>query len=633
MGRWRARRPLLAATSVAIVAAMLATPPPALASPDPAVGVTDPTTLFATSFEPTEAQPTWINTVETDAAGTKKASGVDDTFSRGIPGSIADKVVQIQASGENASAGEVKENLNDGDFQSKWLVFTSTAWVQYKLSEPVAVVHYALTSANDEPGRDPQDWTLRGSQDGQAWVDLDRQTGQMFTERFQTKEYHFTNATAYLFYRLDITRNNGADIVQLAELQLSNGDTTPVPPGDMRSRVGIGPASSPTAKGRVGYTGLRAFEIRGRHVASGRGFSYNKVFEVDIPVTASTELSYLIFPEFVMEDLGNPSTYAAVDLAFSDGTYLSDLGAVDQRGEAGPALASGRVGRHPARDPVLRWLLAWQQLPGDRGPARLQLLDPDDQRRLQQLAVRVPPDEQRGQPAGVAGVRHQPRAQPVDGGPADLPDDAIRRDRRAGRQPDGADVGVRPRERDRPAALLQRLVRQRHPHRDRAHRPRRLVPVHVPRGQRQPGLRQPQQRLVVDDRRRERGCDGVLRQPQRPVDRRHPAVHLRQARQAGRGQRHAAGRQPGLHRLRAARRRDRPGRDDADRHLAHRHRPGAAQPGAGGRTERHLRGRARPGPHAVGPGAGHHRGRGRLRGPARHPVLEPLPAQPLPELR
>jgi len=166
---------------------MLATPPPALASPDPAVGVTDPTTLFATSFEPTEAQPTWINTVETDAAGTKKASGVDDTFSRGIPGSIADKVVQIQASGENASAGEVKENLNDGDFQSKWLVFTSTAWVQYKLSEPVAVVHYALTSANDEPGRDPQDWTLRGSQDGQAWVDLDRQTGQMFTERFQTR--------------------------------------------------------------------------------------------------------------------------------------------------------------------------------------------------------------------------------------------------------------------------------------------------------------------------------------------------------------------------------------------------------------------------------------------------------------
>jgi len=311
---------------------MLATPPPALASPDPAVGVTDPTTLFATSFEPTEAQPTWINTVETDAAGTKKASGVDDTFSRGIPGSIADKVVQIQASGENASAGEVKENLNDGDFQSKWLVFTSTAWVQYKLSEPVAVVHYALTSANDEPGRDPQDWTLRGSQDGQAWVDLDRQTGQMFTERFQTKEYHFTNATAYLFYRLDITRNNDADIVQLAELQLSNGDTTPVPPGDMRSRVGIGPASSPTAKGRVGYTGLRAFEIRGRHVASGRGFSYNKVFEVDIPVTASTELSYLIFPEFVMEDLGNPSTYAAVDLAFSDGTYLSDLGAVDQHG-------------------------------------------------------------------------------------------------------------------------------------------------------------------------------------------------------------------------------------------------------------------------------------------------------------
>ena len=41
---------------------------------------------------------------------------------------------------------------------------------------------------------------------------------------------------------------------------------------------------------------------------------------------------YRIFPEHTEDDLSYPSTYAAVDLAFSDGTYLSDLSAVDHHG-------------------------------------------------------------------------------------------------------------------------------------------------------------------------------------------------------------------------------------------------------------------------------------------------------------
>ncbi|MDT4986004.1 MAG: hypothetical protein QOI74_98, partial [Micromonosporaceae bacterium] len=311
---------------------MLLTPAPALAAPDRAAPAANPTTLFATSFEPADAMPTWADTVETDPTGAPKAAGVDGAVSRGMPGSVADKVVEIQASGETTAGGEVKENLNDGDVNSKWLVFAPTAAVQFKLAQPVAVVRYALTSANDEAMRDPQDWTLQGSADGQTWTDLDRQTGQMFTARMQTREFAFANTTAYPFYRLDVTRNNGAPIVQLAELELSNGDTTPPTPGDMKSAIGGGPASSPTAKSRAGYTGLHALGISGRHLVAGRGFSYNKVFDVNIPVTASTELSYLVFPEFTTDDLGNPATFAAVDLAFSDGTYLSDLGAIDQQG-------------------------------------------------------------------------------------------------------------------------------------------------------------------------------------------------------------------------------------------------------------------------------------------------------------
>ncbi|AIJ23516.1 alpha-1,2-mannosidase [Amycolatopsis methanolica 239] len=51
-----------------------------------------------------------------------------------------------------------------------------------------------------------------------------------------------------------------------------------------------------------------------------------------IPVRADTELSYTVFPELTGNDLTYPSTNVSVDLAFTDGTYLSTLGAVDQYG-------------------------------------------------------------------------------------------------------------------------------------------------------------------------------------------------------------------------------------------------------------------------------------------------------------
>ncbi|WP_223167178.1 GH92 family glycosyl hydrolase [Nonomuraea sp. SYSU D8015] len=280
---------------------------------------------FASSFEPGDPQPTWVNTAE-------KSKNVIGTLPGGIEGSIADKIAQISASGEYAAAGEVKENLADGDANTKWLVFTGTGWAQYGLSGPVAVVHYALTSAGDAPERDPRDWQLQGSQDGQNWTTLDTRTGETFTSRLQRKEYRFSNATAYAHYRLNVTRVGSGSILQLAEWELSDGTTGPKPPTDMRSQVGTGPTGGFVSKPRAGFSGLRAFQYAGSTTAQRGGHSTNKVFEVDIPVTSTTELSYLVFPEFTAADLRYPSTYVSVDLAFRDGTYLSDLRAVDQHG-------------------------------------------------------------------------------------------------------------------------------------------------------------------------------------------------------------------------------------------------------------------------------------------------------------
>ena len=314
-------RRLLSAIACTLTAALLATPA-ALAGPGD----------FYSSFEDGDPALTWTDTVDTDQNGDQRSSGVTGPTRDGLPGDVTEKVIAITANGENTGGGEVAENLIDGSDQTKWLVFESTGWVEMELSEPVAVVHYALTSANDAEGRDPKDWTLSGSNNGSDWTVLDTRTDQDFPDRFLQKEYQFANTTAYTHYRLDIIENSGDGIVQLAEIALSNGDTTPQPPSDVQSRVGKGPRGGYAAKSGAGFTGLKSLRYAGTHTAEGRGFTYNKLYDVDVPVGASTELSYLIYPDFVDGDLSYPSTYASIDLVFTDGTYLSDLGATDQHG-------------------------------------------------------------------------------------------------------------------------------------------------------------------------------------------------------------------------------------------------------------------------------------------------------------
>ncbi|MFE2585851.1 GH92 family glycosyl hydrolase, partial [Streptomyces sp. NPDC059378] len=280
--------------------------------------------------------PDWSSTVDTAADGSDRASGVDGGYSTGIPGNATDHVTDLRASGENTGAGEVKENLVDGEPGTKWLTFEPTGWVEFDLDKPLTLVTYALTSANDYAERDPRDWTLKGSADGTQWTTLDTRSGESFAERFQTKSYDLAEpAAGYRHFRLEVTRNNGASgILQLADVQFSTGGGSgPVPPA-MLSLVDRGPSGSPTAKAGAGYTGTRALRYAGRHTAAGRAYSYNKLFDVNVAVGRDTELAYRIFPSMADGDRDYDATDVSVDLAFTDGTYLSDLGATDQHGFA-----------------------------------------------------------------------------------------------------------------------------------------------------------------------------------------------------------------------------------------------------------------------------------------------------------
>ena len=156
---------------------------------------------------------------------------------RGGAVEITEQVTRILASGENPGSGEVAANLLDDSVFSKWLTFSGHARLDFTLGNAAAVGFYELTSANDYEIRDPADWTLSGSSDGQTWTVLDTRSGEAFAARHTSRVFRIrrSDQAPYRHYRLAISRSAG----RTRELQLA------------RVRF-FGPAAAP-ALGFLGY--------------------------------------------------------------------------------------------------------------------------------------------------------------------------------------------------------------------------------------------------------------------------------------------------------------------------------------------------------------------------------------------
>ena len=67
---------------------------------------------------------------------------------------------------------ESKEMAFDNTTATKWLTYPdangATGWIQFQFpnGQAFTIGRYSIASANDAPERDPQDWTLDGSNDG-----------------------------------------------------------------------------------------------------------------------------------------------------------------------------------------------------------------------------------------------------------------------------------------------------------------------------------------------------------------------------------------------------------------------------------------------------------------------------------
>ena len=147
----------------------------------------------------------------------------------------------------DTSSNETVRASTDGRTGTKWCVIDPPAQVlwQVGLPTPVAVPGFSLTSANDVPDRDPQQWVLAGSTDGQTWTTLDERTlTAPFETRGQTKHFALDNTVAYRWYRFTFTPKAGVSHFQVAEIALDGVDFAGAPTMYVSSPSGQGDGRS-----------------------------------------------------------------------------------------------------------------------------------------------------------------------------------------------------------------------------------------------------------------------------------------------------------------------------------------------------------------------------------------------------
>jgi hypothetical protein len=221
------------------------------------IDYSDPTSAFVPPNSSLDAPsvnvaPTWTLPAFNDASWSQSTAGTGVGFDFGddappgtangtvLPGLIGFDLTDADQNGAldgtifeggppNWPNGEEPPRGLDSTTSTKWLAFSATGapyGFRFAGGERHAVNAYTISSANDAPNRDPYAWTLSGSNDGVNYTQIDSRTAQIFTSRFQTRLYEFTNTTAYEYYRFDFktkygVTGNPADIPSANALQMS----------------------------------------------------------------------------------------------------------------------------------------------------------------------------------------------------------------------------------------------------------------------------------------------------------------------------------------------------------------------------------------------------------------------------
>ncbi|WP_353778355.1 PQQ-dependent sugar dehydrogenase [Winogradskyella sp. 3972H.M.0a.05] len=131
----------------------------------------------------------------------------------------------ITALGDVSSpSNEEVDLIIDGSVSTKFLDFEYNDGMGFTVdlggSKRIAS-SITITTANDVPNRDPQNFTIYGSNNGIDFAEIVTDAIPCVSARFNERTFDFTNTVAYAYYRINFeTQCGSANSIQLSEVQL-----------------------------------------------------------------------------------------------------------------------------------------------------------------------------------------------------------------------------------------------------------------------------------------------------------------------------------------------------------------------------------------------------------------------------
>lgn len=125
------------------------------------------------------------------------------------------------ASASTKTAGlEAWKAMDDAGGRWRAAFGVVTGWLAYEFAATEIITKCTLTMTEAEPTAMPKDWTFEGWT-GSVWDVLDTQTNESGWVKDETRSYTFSNTTAYIKYRINISANNGhADRLTIGEFEM-----------------------------------------------------------------------------------------------------------------------------------------------------------------------------------------------------------------------------------------------------------------------------------------------------------------------------------------------------------------------------------------------------------------------------
>ena len=143
----------------------------------------------------------------------------------------------VEASAEGLSNTEKIDRIYDGKYLTLYraaFAYPVSITYAYADSAGVSINAYSITASKNEVTRDPADWILEGSNNGETWTLLDSRSNETFSHRYATQFYFVESVEPYQQYRLTINATNGGNQLQIGEFQLLN--IQPVDPTGIEHR-------------------------------------------------------------------------------------------------------------------------------------------------------------------------------------------------------------------------------------------------------------------------------------------------------------------------------------------------------------------------------------------------------------